>query len=79
MGRLTAKQKEEVSAKISSFNFSGFKMKLSTKITRHYKSFVGRDFKAFAQSALFILGDYLTTVETQILLALSKVRCRKSF
>ena len=30
------------------FNFSGFENKVGTKLAKHYKSFVGRDFKALS-------------------------------
>ena len=48
-------------------------MKVSTYISKYYRSFVGRDFKAFAQIALFVLSPYLTASETEVWLALSKV------
>lgn len=73
MGHLTTRQKEEVLARLFSFDFSGFKVKLSRDISRHYKSFVGRDFKSFAQLALFILGPYLSAEQKIVWLSLSKV------
>ena len=39
----------------------------------HYKSFVGRDFKAWAQMAPFIICDMLTSDERDTWIALSKV------
>ena len=47
-------------------------MKISSDISKHYCSF-GRDFKAFAQMALFVLSPYLTASEIEMWLALSKV------
>ena len=38
-------------------------MKLGYNLCRHFKSFVGRDFKALAQVVLFILGPYMTPEE----------------
>lgn len=73
MGRMTAKQKEEIQARVESCNFSGIDTKLGYNLCRHYRSFVGRDFKALAQVALFILGPYMTPEEKSVWLALSKV------
>lgn len=73
MSRLTSREKEEVQAILSAFNFSGFKTKLGAKLSRHYKSFVGRDFKALAQCSLFIFRKHFKTEEATVWLALSKV------
>ena len=55
------------------FNFSAFDNKVGTKLSRHYNSFVGRDFKALAQCALFIFNRYFSDKERIIWFALSKV------
>ena len=60
MGRLSTTQKDEIQARISSFDFSGCEDKLSYSLCRHYQSFVGRDFKVLAQVVLFLLGPYMT-------------------
>ena len=73
MGRLTSAQKLEVLAHISSFPFSGFAIRLTRNIAKYYKSFVGRDFKALAQLALFVFLPYLTAGEIEVWFALSKV------
>ncbi|KAL5496712.1 hypothetical protein EMCRGX_G013056 [Ephydatia muelleri] len=73
MGRLTSAQKLEVLARISSFPFSGFAIRLTRNIAKYYKSFVGRDFKALAQLALFVFFPYLTAGEIEVWFALSKV------
>ena len=73
MSRLSARQKEEIQCIVSAFNFSGFKVKVSNRLARHYKSFVGRDFKAIAQCGLFIFKNYFTDEEKSVWLALSKV------
>ena len=73
MGRLTTVQRKEIQARISSFSFSGFDMKLSRNVVKYFKSFVGRDFKILAQLALFVLPPYLTPGETEVWFALSKV------
>ncbi len=73
MGHMSAAQKEEIQARISAINFSGFDMKLGYNLCRHYRSFVGRDFKALAQIALFLLGVYMSPAEKTVWLSLSKV------
>lgn len=51
--------------------------KLDSKLLKHYKSFVGRDFKCLAQCALFIFRDLFSTEEATVWVALSKVGSRK--
>ena len=83
MLRLTSKQRSEVQAVVSAFNFSGFSVKINTSLCNHFRSFVGRDFKALAQCALFIFRNYFTSEEKRVWLALSKVaihnNCSASF
>ena len=67
------KEKEKLEAILLAFNFSGFKVKLGAKLTKHHKSFVGRDFKALAQCALFVFRNYFKPEEKAVWLALSKV------
>ena len=73
MGQLSSTQKDEIGARIKSFNFSGFDHKLVYNLCQHYRSFVGRDFKALAQLALFVLTPYMTTNKKIVWLSLSKV------
>ena len=73
MGRLTRSQKNDLDARLLTFDFSGLELKLSYNIVRHFRSFVGRDFKALAQISLFLLGVYMTQEEKVIWLTLSKV------
>ena len=75
MATLSTKQCMEVAAHVCAFPSSGLSMKVATDISKYYRSFVGRDFKAFAQIALlkFVLSPYLTVSETKVWLALSKV------
>ena len=73
MATLSTKQCMEVAARVRAFPSSGLSMKVSTDISKYYRSFVGRDFKAFAQIALFVISPYLTASETKVWLALSKV------
>ena len=58
---------------MDAFNPSGIKGRVHGNITQHYGSFVGRDFKAWAQMALFILGPYLDKDEQSVWLSLSQV------
>ena len=73
MEQLSPAQKLQISSRIDSFSFSGFSAKLSPKICRHYKSYLGHDFKLFAQMALFIVWEHLNKVQKQVWLTLSKV------
>lgn len=73
MGRLRAEQKCEVKARIASINYSGIEGRMSSDITRHSQSFLGRDFKVWAQMAPFILPAYLSPDELQLWLSLSEV------
>ena len=73
VSRLSPSQKCEVLAKMSTFNYSGFQGKVIGNLVRYYKSLVGRDYKAWAQMALFVAGPYLTEGEKKIWLSLSKV------
>ncbi len=71
--RLSPTQKRQVLAKMSAFNYSGFKGKVIGNLISYHKSFVGRDYKAWAQMALFIIWPYLDVGEKKIWLSLSKV------
>ena len=73
MDQLSPAQKLEISTRIEAFSFSGFSSRLSPKICRHYKSYHGRDFKLFAQMALFIVWEYLDEVQKRVWLTLSNV------
>ena len=66
MGRLTTAQKDDLQARLFTFDFSGLEYKLSYNLIRHFKSFVGRDFKALAQVSLFLLGPYMTPQEKSV-------------
>lgn len=70
---LSRRQKEEVLARIRAFNYSGFCVRLFGNVISHHQSFVGRDYKAWAQMALFIIYPYLTDEDRLVWVALSKV------
>ena len=78
IGRLNTKQREEIQSIVYSFNFSGFKVKLGSKLFRHYKSFVGRDFKCLAQCALFVFRNYFTSNEKIVWFNLTKVSVKSA-
>ena len=63
MGHVSSAQKEEIQARIESFNFSGFDTKLSYNLCSNFRSFVGKDFKAIAQAALFLLDSYMNDIQ----------------
>ena len=66
-------KKQEVLAKIRVFNYSGFEVKLLGNVIRHHQSFVGRDYKVWAQMDLPIIYPYLSPSDKAIILSLSKV------
>ena len=71
--KLSKQQKKEILARISAFSTSGFNHTIHGNVCQYYKSFVGRDFKAWAQMAIFIFGLYLNPAEMEVLLNFSKV------
>lgn len=73
MAKLGAVQKCEIMAKIASVDYSGIEEWISRNVTQYSQSFVGRDFKAWAQMALFIMAPYLTAEELKLWLSLSQV------
>ena len=72
MLQMSAIQKKDILAKIRAFHTSGFKVKLYGNFCAYYNSFLGRDFKAWSQMALFIMGPYLTSDQLQVLSSFSK-------
>ena len=73
MNRVSPNDKREISARITCFPKSGLSTFLSGGITRYHGSCVGRDFKALAQMAPFVLWHYLEDREKTLWLHLSKV------
>ena len=74
MDKASALMKKEILARISAFPTCGFTTRITGNICHYYKSFVGRDFKAWMQMAVFIINPYLTDSEKQCWLLLAKVR-----
>lgn len=50
-------------ARIKAFSYSGFSVKVNGNIAYHYQSFVGRDYKAWSQMAVFTIDHYVTESE----------------
>lgn len=70
---LSNTQKAEILARMNSFNMSGFHVAVHGNICYHHNSFVGRDYKSWAQMCLFIATPYLTDSEKHVWLCLTKV------
>ena len=73
MDNRSKQEKEEMLARIKSFSYCGFKYHITGNIAYHYRSFVGRDFKAFIQMAIFIVAPFISVDERKCWLLLSKV------
>ena len=70
---LSTQEKEEVLARVQAFNYSGFDCRLIGNVIQYHKSFVGRDYKAWAQMALSVIYPYLSDNDKTVWMALSKV------
>ena len=53
MKNLRAFEKKHVNARIEAFDFSAFSRRLPSSFVKNYASFVGRDFKLWAQIAVY--------------------------
>ena len=73
MKGLTPANKKKVKARVEVFDFSAFPGKVTSSITTMYGSYVGRDFKLWAQIAVFILMDIITDEELEVWRNLSEV------
>ena len=69
--KLSPREKVELLAQIRAFNFPGFCAKLVGNVVSYHQSFEGRDYKAWAQMAPFVLFPFAE--EHRKWLALSKV------
>jgi hypothetical protein len=67
-----SQQKKEIMARIKAFSTCVFSCRMSSHIS-YFKSFVGRDFKAFMQMAIFVLHPYFNESESKCWFLLSKV------
>ena len=73
MGSCSSKQKKEILARMAAFSYCGFSVRVTGNICYYYQSFVGRDFKAWMQMALFIIAPYLSEEGKKCWLLLSQV------
>ena len=73
MNNRTQKEKKEILARITAFPYSGFSVRITGNIAYHYQSFIGRDFKAWIQMAVFIIEPFVTEAEKICWLNLAKV------
>lgn len=65
-------EKKEIISRMKSFPYCGFSTRVTGNIIYH-KSFVGRDFKAWMQMALFIITPYLSESSKKCWLLLGQV------
>lgn len=70
---LNQQQKDQMCAKIGSFDMSAFPAKIRGNITRNYGSYVGRDFKLWMQVAVFVLQDIVSEEHLMVWELLSEV------
>ena len=75
MDKIGTKEKKEILAILAAFPYSGFTVRITGNLCYYYNSFVGRDFKAFIQMAMFIIGRYMSQDEQSCWLLLSQVCC----
>ena len=73
MSSTTSKQKKEILAQISDFPVCGFSSRITGNICHYFRSFVGRDFKAWMQMAVFIVHPYLSEEKKMCWFHLAKV------
>lgn len=66
-------EKKEILARINAFTYCGFSCRITGNIAYYYKSFVGRDFKAMMQLALFVFQPYFSDSTQKCWFLLSKV------
>ena len=79
MDKRSAAEKEEVLARVVAFPYCGFSSRITSNIRNYYRSFVGRDFKAFLQMALFIVPLFISEEETKCWFLLSNVSLGRHF
>ena len=73
MGSTTTAQNKTILATVKAWSYCGFDQRITGNIVYHYKSFVGRDFKAWLQMALFIIPPYVADQEMKCWFALVRV------
>ena len=73
MRALSTDDKMKIKAGIEAFDFSVFPQKIASSITRLHGSLVGRDYKVWAQVAVFILLDIVSDDELEVWYNLSDI------
>ena len=73
MSSCNKKQKKEILERISAFSYSGFSVRITGNIAYHYKSFIGRDFKAWMQMVMFIIDPFVSSEVKKCWLSLAQV------
>ena len=71
---ISGTDKENFKAKIDAFDFSAHCRRLPNSFEKIYGSCVGRDFRLWAQIAVFILDGLISENELQVWLYISEVR-----
>ena len=74
MTKINARQKSELRALVEAFDHSGFDTRIVGNICYHHRSYVGWDYKAFAQMAPFIVSRFVSSIEIRMWVSLSEVR-----
>lgn len=72
MDARSTREKKEIACRMKSFPYCGFSSQVTGNIS-YYKSFVGRDFKAWIQMAPFIICSYLTDSSQKCWILLGQV------
>ena len=73
MKQCSAQHKREILSRMAAFPYCGFSTRVTGNVCYYYKSFVGRDFKAWIQMAIFIISPYLSSESRKCWLLLSQV------
>ena len=67
MPQMSARQEKEILVWMRAYHTSGFKVRLYGNVCAYYSAFLGRDYKAWSQIALFIIGPYLNSGQLEVL------------
>ena len=72
MQKLSAAEEKKVRAKIDAFDFSAYSRRLPNSFVNNYASCVDRDFKLWAQIAVFVLDDIISDDALQVWIYVSE-------
>ena len=73
MSSLSKVKKTELLAILDTLNYSGINGQMSSNVTMYSQSFVGRDFKVWAQIAPFVLKSFVSQQQLSMRIHLSRV------